>query len=99
MVISKVTKDLRRLLDAQNILWEDYSTDSIERTCIPLDDGTSLCCMCGHYVLTGGVESGLTLGFPSRLEVSIINSVDDYAFTTPKTPEEVLEVLGRRGTK
>lgn len=66
MVISKVTKDLRRLLDAQNILWEDYSTDSIERTCIPLDDGTS---------------------------------VDDYAFTTPKTPEEVLEVLGRRGTK
>lgn len=99
MIISKVTKDLRRLLDAQNIPWEDYSTDSIERTWIPLDDGTTFCCMCGHYVLTGGVEYGLTLGFPSKLDVSIINSVDDYAFTTPKTPEEVLEVLGRHGEK
>ena len=25
MAISKVTKDLRRLLDAQNIPWEDHS--------------------------------------------------------------------------
>jgi hypothetical protein len=99
MAISKVTKDLRRLLDAQNIPWEDHSTDSIERTWIPLDDGTTFCCMCGHYVLTGGVEYGLTLGFPSKLDASIINSVDDYAFTTPKTPEEVLEVLGRHGEK
>lgn len=99
MDVSKVTKDLRRLLDAQKISWEDHSTDSIERTYIPLEDGTSLCCMCGHYVLTGGVEYGLTLGFPSKLDVSIIHSVDDYAFTTPKTPGEVLEVLGRNETK
>ena len=99
MAISKVTKDLRRLLDVQKISWEDHSTDSIEQTCIPLEDGTSLCCMCGHYVLTGGVECGLTLGFPSKLDVSIIHSIDDYAFTTPKTPEDILEVLGRYGEK
>ena len=99
MVITQVTKDLRSLLDAQNIPWEDLSTDSIERTCIRLEDGTSLCCMCGHYVLTGNVECGLTLGFPSKLDVSIINSIDDYAFITPKTPAEVLEVIGSHGTK
>ena len=73
MVITQVTKDLRRLLDTQNIPWDDLSTDSI--------------------------EYGLTLGFPSKLDVSFINSVDDYAFITPKTPEEVLEVLGRHGAK
>ena len=99
MVITQVTKDLRRLLDAQNIPWKDHSTDSFERTCVPLDDGASLCCMCGHYVLTGGAECDLTLGFPSKLEVSIINSVDDYTFTALKTPKEVLEVLGKHGTK
>lgn len=99
MVITQVTKDLRSLLDAQNIPWDDLSTDSIERTCIRLEDGTSFCCMCGHCILTGCVEYGLTLGSPSKLDVSIINSIDDYAFITPKTPEEVLEVLDRHGTK
>ena len=99
MVITQVTKDLRRLLDTQNIPWDDLSTDSIERTQILLEDGTSICCMCGHYILTGDVEYGLTLGLPSKLDVSFINSVDDYAFITPKTPEEVLEVLGRHGAK
>lgn len=53
MAISEVTKDLRRLLDAQ------------------------------------------------KLEVSIIHSIDDYSSEAgmPKTPEEILEVLGRHGAK
>ena len=38
MAVSKVTKDLRRLLDAQNIHWEDHSGFTTERTWIPLDD-------------------------------------------------------------
>lgn len=99
MVISKVTKDLRRLLDAQNISWEDHSSGATERTWIPLDDGTTFCCSCGHYTMAGGIEYGFTPGFPLKLELSIIHSIDDYAFTTPKTPEEILEVLGRHGKK
>lgn len=85
MAISKVTKDLRSLLDAQNISWEDHSGFTTERTWIPLDDGSVLCCLCSYYML----------------EVSIIHSIDDYAFGTgmPKTPEEILEVLGRHGAK
>lgn len=101
MAISKVTKDLRRLLDAQNIPWEDHSGFTTERTWIPLDDGSVLCCMCSYYVTPGGIECGVTRGFPLKLEVSIIHSIDDYAFGTgmPKTPEEILEVLGRHGAK
>nr|DAG04344.1 MAG TPA: hypothetical protein [Siphoviridae sp. ctYkG6] len=101
MAISKVTKDLRRLLDAQNIPWEDHSGFSTERTWIPLDDGSVLCCMCSYYVTPGGIECGISSGFPLKLEVSIIHSIDDYAFApgAAKTPEEILEVLGRHGAK
>lgn len=101
MAISKVTKDLRRLLDAQNIPWEDHSGFSTELTWIPLDDGSILCCMCSYYVTPGGIECGISSGFPLKLEVSIIHSIDDYAFGpgAAKTPEEILEVLGRHGTK
>ena len=72
---------------------------STERTLIPLDDGFTLCCMCSYYVTPTGIEHGITSGFPLKLEVSIIYSTDDYAFKTPRTPEEILEVLGRRGEK
>ncbi len=72
MAISKVTKDLRRLLDAQNIPWEDHSGFSTERTWIPLDDGS--------VITPSGIEYGVTRGFPLKLEVSIIHSIDDYAF-------------------
>lgn len=101
MAISKVTKDLRRLLDAQNIPWEDHSGFSTELTWIPLDDGSILCCMCSYYVTPGGIECGISSGFPLKLEVSIIHSIDDYAFGpgAAKTPEEILDVLGRHGTK
>lgn len=101
MAVSKVTKDLRSLLDAQNIPWEDHSGFSIERTWIPLDDGSVLCCLCSYYVTPSGIEHGVSSGFPLKLEVSIIHSIDDYAYGigTPKTPEEILEVLGRHGTK
>lgn len=101
MAISKVTKDLRRLLDAQNIPWEDHSGFSTERTWIPLDDGSVLCCMCSYYVTPGGIECGVSSGFPLKLEVSIIHSIDDYAFApgAAKTPEEILEVLGRHEAK
>lgn len=99
MPISKVTKDLRRLLDAQNIPWEDRTGFTTERTWIPLDDGSVLCCMCSYYVTPGGIECGISSGFPLKLEVSIIHSTDDYEFTTPKTPEEILEVLGIYGAK
>lgn len=101
MAISKVTKDLRGLLDAQNIPWEDHSGFSTERTWIPLDDGSILCCMCSYYVTPGGIECGISSGFPLKLEVSIIHSIDDYAFGpgAAKTPEEILEVLVRHGTK
>ena len=75
MAISEVTKDLRRLLDAQN--------------------------MCSYYITSDGVEHGVTSGFPLKLEVSIIYSIDDYAFGpgAAKTLEEILEVLGRYGEK
>ena len=101
MAISKVTKDLRRLLDAQNIPWEDHSGFSTERTWIPLDDGSVLCCMCSYYVAPGGIECGVSSGFPLKLEVSIIHSIDDYAFApgAAKTPEDILEVLGRHEAK
>lgn len=101
MAISKVTKDLRRLLDAQNIPWEDHSGFTTERTWISLDDGSVLCCMCSYYVMPGGIECGISSGFPLKLEVSIIHSIDDYAFApgAAKTPEEILEVLGRHGAK
>lgn len=101
MAISKVTKDLRRLLDAQNIPWEDHSGFTTERTWIPLDDGSVLCCMCSYYVTPGGIECGISSGFPLKLEVSIIHSIDDYAFApgASKTPEEILEVLGNHGAK
>lgn len=101
MAISKVTKDLRRLLDAQNIPWEDHSGFTTERTWIPLDNGLVLCCMCSYYITSDGVEHGVTSGFPLKLEVSIIYSIDDYAFGSgaAKTPEEILEVLGRREEK
>lgn len=101
MAISKVTKDLRRLLDAQNIPWEDHSGFSTERTWIPLDDGSVLCCLCSYYVTPGGIECGISSGFPLKLEVSIIHSIDDYAFApgASKTPEEILEVLGSHGAK
>lgn len=101
MAISKVTKALRRLLDAQNIPWEDHTGFTTERTWIPLDDGSVLCCMCSYYVTPGGIECGISSGFPLKLEVSIIHSIDDYAFGpgAAKTPEEILEVLGRHGAK
>lgn len=101
MAISKVTKDLRRLLDAQNIPWEDHSGATTERTWIPLDDGSVLCCMCSYYVTPGGIECGISPGFPLKLEFSIIHSIDDYAFApvASKTPEDILEVLGRHGAK
>ena len=101
MAISKVTKDLRKLLDAQNIAWEDHSGFTTERTWIPLDDGSVLCCMCSYYVTPGGIECGISSGFPLKLEVSIIHSIDDYAFApgASKTPEDILEVLGRHGAK
>lgn len=101
MAISKVTKDLRRLLDAQNIPWEDHSGFTTERTWIPLDDGSVLCCMCSYYVTPCGIECGISSGFPLKLEVSIIHSIDDYAFApgASKTPEEILEVLGKHGEK
>lgn len=101
MAISKVTKDLRRLLDAQNIPWEDHSGFTTERTWIPLDDGSVLCCMCSYYITPGGIECGISSGFPLKLEVSIIHSIDDYAFGpgASKTPEEILEVLGIYGEK
>lgn len=101
MAISKVTKDLRSLLDAQNIPWEDHSGFTTERTWIPLDDGSVLCCMCSYYVTPGGIECGISSGFPLKLEVSIIHSIDDYAFApgAAKTPEEILEVLGKHGAK
>lgn len=101
MAISKVTKDLRRLLDAQKISWEDHSSGATERTWIPLDDGSVLCCLCSYYVTPGGIECGLSSGFPLKLEVSIIHSIDDYAFApgASKTPEEILEVPGRHGEK
>lgn len=101
MAVSKVTKDLRRLLDAQNIPWEDHTGFTTERTWIPLDDGSTLCCMCSYYVTPGGIECGISSGFPLKLEVSIIHSIDDYAFGAgmSKTPEEILEVLGRHGAK
>ena len=101
MAISKVTKDLRRLLDAQNIPWEDHSGFTTERTWIPLDDGSVLCCMCSYYVTPGGIECGISSGFPLKLEVSIIHSIDDYAFApgASKTPEDILEVLGIHGAK
>lgn len=101
MAVSKVTKDLRRLLDAQNIPWEDHSSGASERTWIPLDDGSVLCCMCSYYITPNGIKCGLSLGFPLKLEVSIIHSIDDYAFApgAAKTPEEILEVLGRHGAE
>lgn len=101
MAISEVTKDLRRLLDVQNISWEDHSDSKAERTWIPLDNGLVLCCMCSYYITSDGVEHGVTSGFPLKLEVSIIYSIDDYAFGpgAAKTPEEILEVLGRYGEK
>lgn len=101
MAISKVTKDLRRLLDAQKISWEDHSSGASELTWIPLDDGSVLCCMCSYYVTPNGIKCGLSSGFPLKLEVSIIHSIDDYAFApvASKTPEEILEVLGRHGAK
>lgn len=99
MAISKITEDLRRLLDAQNISWRDRSDLRAERTWIPLDNGSILCCTCSHYITSSGIEHCVTPEPPLKLEVSIIHSIDDYAFTTPKTPEEVLEVLGRHGTK
>lgn len=101
MAISKVTKDLRRLLDAQNIPWEDHTGFTTERTWIPLDDGSVRCCMCSYYVTPSGIECGVSSGFPLKLEVSIIHSIDDYAFGAgmSKTPEEILEVLGRHGAK
>lgn len=101
MAISKVTKDLRSLLDAQNIPWEDHSGFSTERTWIPLDDGSILCCMCSYYITPSGIEHGVTSGFPLKLEVSIIHSIDDYALApgAAKTPEEILEVLGRHEAK
>ena len=101
MAISKVTKDLRRLLDAQKISWEDHSSGASERTWIPLDDGSVLCCMCSYYVTPNGIKCGLSSGFPLKLEVSIIHSIDDYSSEAgmPKTPEEILEVLGRHGAK
>ena len=101
MAISKVTKDLRRLLDAQKISWEDHSSGASELTWIPLDDGSVLCCMCSYYVTPNGIKCGLSSGFPLKLEVSIIHSIDDYAFAlgASKTPEEILEVLGKHGAK
>lgn len=99
MAVSKVTEDLRKLLDAQNIPWEDCTGFTTERTWIPLDDGSVLCCACSYYVTPGGIICGISSGFPLKLEVSIIHSVDDYDFETPKTPEEILEVLGRHGAK
>lgn len=101
MAISKVTKDLRRLLDGQKISWEDHSSGASERTWIPLDDGSVLCCMCSYYVTPNGIKCGLSSGFPLKLEVSIIHSIDDYSSEAgmPKTPEEILEVLCRHGTK
>ncbi|MFC2764840.1 MAG: hypothetical protein ACFN3D_00860, partial [Lancefieldella parvula] len=63
------------------------------------DDGSVLCCMCSYYVTPGGIECGISSGFPLKLEVSIIYSTDDYTFKTPRTPEEILEVLGRREEK
>ena len=101
MAVSKVTKDLRRLLDAQNIPWEDHSGFTTERTWIPLDDGSVLCCMCSYYVTPGGIECGISSGFPLKLEVSTIHPIDDYAFGpgASKTPEEILEVLGIYGAK
>lgn len=99
MTISKVTKDLRGLLDAQNIPWRDRSDLRAEQTWIPLDDGSILCCTCSHYTTPSGIEHSATSEFPLKLEVSIIHSIDDYAFETPKTPEEILEVLGKYGTK
>ena len=101
MAISKVTKDLRRLLDAQNIPWEDHSGFSTERTWIPLDDGSVLCCMCSYYVTPNGIKCGLSSGFPLKLEGSLSHSIDDYAFApgAAKTPEEILEVLGKHGAE
>lgn len=99
MAICKATNDLRRLLDAQGIPWEDHSGFTTERTWIPLDDGSTLCCMCAHYLTSHGFEYGLTSGFPLKLSVSIIHSADDYAFETHKTPEEILEVLGKHEAK
>ena len=101
MAISKVTKDLRSLFDAQNIPWEDHSGFTTERTWIPLDDGSVLCCMCSYYVTPGGIECGVSSGFPLKLEVSIIHSIDDYAFApgASKTPEEILEVLSKHGAE
>ena len=99
MAISKVTKDLRRLLDAQNISWEDHSGFNSERTWIPLDDGSILCCTYSYYITPNGVARGITLGFPFKLDVSVIYSIDDYAFEKPMTPEEILEVFGGHGTK
>lgn len=101
MAISKVTKALRSLLDAQNIPLEDHSSGVSERTWIPLDDGSVLCCMCSYYVTPNGIKCGLSSGFPLKLEVSIIYSIDDYAFApgASKTPEEILEVLGKHGAK
>ena len=101
MAISKVTKDLRRLLDTQKISWEDHSSGASERTWIPLDDGSVFCCMCSYYVTPNGIKCGLSSGFPLKLEVSIIYSIDDYAFApgASKTPEEILEVLGEHGAQ
>ena len=101
MAISEVTKDLRRLLDAQNISWEDHSDSKAERTWIPLDDGSVLCCMYPYYATLDGIGFGGMSDFPSKLEVSIIHSIDDYAFApgASKTPEDILEVLGRHGAK
>jgi hypothetical protein len=101
MAISKVTKDLRSLLDAQNIPWEDHSGFTTERTWIPLNDGSVLCCLCSYYITPSDIEYGVTRGFPLKLEVSIIHSIDDYSSEAgmPKTPEEILEVLGKHGEK
>lgn len=99
MAISEVTKDLRRLLDVQNISWEDHSDSKAERTWIPLDDDSVLCCMYPYYATLDGIGFGGMSDFLSKLEVSIIYSTDDYTFKTPRTPEEILEVLCRREEK
>ena len=52
-----------------------------------------------YYATLDGIGFGGMSDFPSKLEVSIIYSTDDYTFKTPRTPEEILEVLGRREEK
>mgnify|MGYP000960896093 CR=1 FL=1 len=68
MAISKVTKDLRRLLDAQNIPWEDHSGFTTERTWIPLDDGSVLCCLCSYYIIHSIDDYSSEAGMPKTPE-------------------------------